>query len=155
MPRPSDGARPTAVRTGWRASSIHSVSTAPNSPPRSTAKPHARAGWRIPIAKSRSGWMPPSPASNRCWIATSDLMATVNATIAGRQFRLACEDGQEEHLQLLAQDLDPRIEDLRKKFGEIGDTRLTVMSALMVADELAEATRKIRRLEEDATALQD
>ncbi|MGH6664158.1 MAG: cell division protein ZapA, partial [Pseudolabrys sp.] len=54
-------------------------------------------------------------------------MATVNATIAGRQFRLACEDGQEEHLQLLAQDLDQRIEDLRKKFGEIGDTRLTVM----------------------------
>ncbi|MGC1694568.1 MAG: cell division protein ZapA [Pseudolabrys sp.] len=82
-------------------------------------------------------------------------MATINATIAGRQFRLACEDGQEEHLQLLAQDLDARIEELRKKFGEIGDTRLTVMAALMVADELAEATRRIRRLEEDATALQD
>ena len=82
-------------------------------------------------------------------------MATVNATIAGRQFRLACEDGQEEHLQALAQELDQRIEDLRKKFGEIGDTRLTVMSALMVADELAEATRKIRRLEEDSIALQD
>src|SRR5665213_2707835 len=94
-------------------------------------------------------------ASSRCWIPTSDFMSTVNATIAGRQFRLACEDGQEEHLQLLAQDLDQRIEDLRKKFGEIGDTRLTVMSALMVADELAEATRKIRRLEEDAIALQD
>ena len=82
-------------------------------------------------------------------------MTTINATIAGRQFRLACEDGQEEHLQLLAQDLDARIEELRKKFGEIGDTRLTVMAALRVADELAEATRRIRRLEEDATALQD
>jgi cell division protein ZapA len=81
-------------------------------------------------------------------------MTTINATIAGRQFRLACEDGQEEHLQLLAQDLDARIEELRKKFGEIGDTRLTVMAALMVADELAEATRRIRRLEEDATAWQ-
>ena len=82
-------------------------------------------------------------------------MATVTATIAGRQFRLACEDGQEEHLQSLAQNLDERIEELRKKFGEIGDTRLTVMSALMVADELAEASRKVRRLEEEATALQD
>ncbi len=82
-------------------------------------------------------------------------MATVTATIAGRQFRLACEDGQEEHLQSLAKNLDARIEELRKKFGEIGDTRLTVMSALMVADELAEATRKLRRLEEEATALQD
>ena len=82
-------------------------------------------------------------------------MAQVTATIAGRQYRLACEDGQEEHLQLLAKDLDERIEELRKKFGEIGDTRLTVMASLMVADELAEATRKIRRLEEDGRALQD
>jgi cell division protein ZapA len=75
-------------------------------------------------------------------------MAQVNATIAGRQFRLACEDGQEEHLQTLAKDLDERIEGLRKKFGEIGDTRLTVMAALMVADELSEAARNIRRMEE-------
>ena len=82
-------------------------------------------------------------------------MASVNATIAGRQFRLACEDGQEEHLQLLAKDLDASIEELRQKFGEIGDTRLTVMAALMVADELAEAKRKIRRLEEESTVLQD
>jgi len=82
-------------------------------------------------------------------------MAQVNATIAGRQFRLACEDGQEEHLQALAHDLDQRIIDLRAKFGEIGDTRLTVMAALMVADELSEAAHKIRRLEEEATALQD
>jgi cell division protein ZapA len=82
-------------------------------------------------------------------------MAQVNATIAGRQFRLACEDGQEEHLQALAHDLDQRIIDLRGKFGEIGDIRLTVMAALMVADELSETAHKIRRLEEEATALQD
>jgi cell division protein ZapA len=82
-------------------------------------------------------------------------VGTVNATIAGRQFRLACEDGQEEHLQALAADIDARITDLRKRFGEIGDTRLTVMAALMVADENTEVTRKIRRLEEEVTALQD
>jgi len=82
-------------------------------------------------------------------------MATVNATIAGRQFRLVCEDGQEEHLQALAQDIDDRITELRKKFGEIGDTRLTVMAALMVSDELADAARKIRRMEEELGALQD
>lgn len=82
-------------------------------------------------------------------------MGTVNATIAGRQFRLACEDGQEEHLQALAADIDARITDLRKRFGEIGDTRLTVMAALMVADENTEVTRKLRRLEEEVTALQD
>jgi cell division protein ZapA len=82
-------------------------------------------------------------------------MSQVIATIAGRQFRLACEDGQEDHLQALAKDIDQRIIDLRRKFGEIGDTRLTVMAALMVADELAEAMHKMRRLEEDVAALQD
>jgi len=82
-------------------------------------------------------------------------MAQVNATIAGRQFRLACEDGQEDHLQALAKDMDERIVHLREKFGEIGDTRLTVMAALMVADELSEALRRVRRLEEDVAALQD
>jgi cell division protein ZapA len=82
-------------------------------------------------------------------------MAQVNATIAGRQFRLACEDGQEDHLQLLAKDMDERIAQLRAKFGEIGDTRLTVMAALMVEDELAEANRRLRRLEEEIAALQD
>jgi cell division protein ZapA len=82
-------------------------------------------------------------------------MVQVNATIAGRQFRLACEDGQEEHLQVLAKDIDARIATLREKFGEIGDTRLTVMAALTVADELAEATRRLRRMEEEVAALQD
>jgi cell division protein ZapA len=82
-------------------------------------------------------------------------MSQVNATIAGRQFRLACEDGQEEHLQTLAKDIDRRIVDLRAKFGEIGDTRLTVMAALTVADELAETLRKLRRMEEEIAALQD
>ena len=60
-------------------------------------------------------------------------MGQVNATIAGRQYRLACEDGQEDHLLALAKDIDTRIIDLRRKFGEIGDTRLTVMAALTVA----------------------
>jgi cell division protein ZapA len=82
-------------------------------------------------------------------------MTQVTATIAGRQFRLACEDGQEEHLQVLAKSLDQRIIDLRAKFGEIGDTRLTVMAALMIADELAETMRRISGLEDEIAALQE
>ena len=82
-------------------------------------------------------------------------MATVVTTINGRQFRLACEDGQEEHLQSLAAGIERRITELRGKFGEIGDTRLTVMAALMVADELGETVKRVRRLEEELTALQD
>jgi cell division protein ZapA len=82
-------------------------------------------------------------------------MAQVNVTINGRQFRMACEDGQEGHLIELARDLDLRISGLRGKFGEIGDTRLTVMAALTVADELAEAGHRVKRLEEELAALQD
>jgi cell division protein ZapA len=51
--------------------------------------------------------------------------------------------------------MDERIESLRKKFGEIGDTRLTVMAALMVSDELSEAARKLRRMEEELVTHQD
>jgi cell division protein ZapA len=82
-------------------------------------------------------------------------MPQVTVTINGRQFRMACEDGQESHLLRLAQDLDQRIEKLRATFGEIGDTRLTVMAALTVADELADTSGKLRRLEEDLASLQD
>ncbi len=82
-------------------------------------------------------------------------MTQVTATIAGRQFRLACEDGQEEHLQALAKNLDQRIIDLRAKFGEIGDTRLTVMAALMIADELAETMRRVHGLDDEIAALQE
>ena len=82
-------------------------------------------------------------------------MAQVNVSINGRQYRMACEDGQEDHVSDLARDLDARIEHLRAKFGEIGDTRLTVMAALTVADELAEMGQRIRRLEQELAALQD
>jgi cell division protein ZapA len=81
-------------------------------------------------------------------------MSQVSVTLNGRQFRMACEDGQEGHLMNLARELDNRISGLRSKFGEIGDTRLTVMAAITVADELAEAGQRIKRLEEELAALQ-
>jgi cell division protein ZapA len=82
-------------------------------------------------------------------------MAQVSVTINGRQYRMACEDGQEGHLMRLAKDLDLRIDELRAKFGEIGDMRLTVMAALTVADELTEAGKRMRHLEEELASLQD
>ncbi|MGE5366095.1 MAG: cell division protein ZapA [Betaproteobacteria bacterium] len=82
-------------------------------------------------------------------------MSQVSVTINGRQFRMACEDGQEGHLMNLARELDDRINKLRTKFGEIGDTRLTVMAAITVADELSEAGQRIKRLEEELAALQN
>lgn len=82
-------------------------------------------------------------------------MAHVTVTINGRQYRMACEDGQEGHLTRLATDLDQRVEQLRGNFGEIGDSRLLVMAALTVSDELSEAAQRVRRLEEELSGLQD
>ena len=82
-------------------------------------------------------------------------MSEVNVTINGRQYRMACENGQEDHLLALSQDLDQRIAQLRTSFGEVGDTRLTVMASLTVADELAEAGKRIRALEEELAALKE
>jgi cell division protein ZapA len=82
-------------------------------------------------------------------------MSQVTVTINGRQFRMACEIGQEAHLLRLAEDLDRRIERLRTTFGEIGDTRLTVMAALTISDELNEANGKLHRIEEELATLQN
>jgi cell division protein ZapA len=82
-------------------------------------------------------------------------MSHVNVTINGRQYRMACEEGQETRLLRLAESLELRVENLRGKFGEIGDARLTVMAALTVADELVDASQRIRALEEELAALRD
>lgn len=82
-------------------------------------------------------------------------MSHINVTINGRQYRMACEEGQEARLLRLAESLESRITSLRGKFGEIGDARLTVMAALMVADELTDATTRIQAIEEELEALRD
>jgi cell division protein ZapA len=82
-------------------------------------------------------------------------MAHVTVTISGKTYRMACGDGEEGHITGLAEELDARISQLREAFGEIGDMRLHVMAALMVADELSEARRKIGKLEREKLALDE
>jgi cell division protein ZapA len=82
-------------------------------------------------------------------------MNHINVTINGRQYRMACEDGQEVRLLKLAESFESRIQNLRGKFGEIGDARLTVMASLTVCDELLDAVNRIRSLEEELAALRD
>ena len=73
-------------------------------------------------------------------------MTQVSVMIAGHVYRMACAEGEEEHLQELAHQIDERIATLRQNFGEIGDQRLTIMAAITVADELAEARHQITEL---------
>lgn len=74
-------------------------------------------------------------------------MATVGVTIAGRTYRMACGEGEEGHLQELAKHVDTTLAELRKGFGEIGDTRLVIMTAITMADELFETRRRAAELE--------
>ncbi|MCB1412028.1 MAG: cell division protein ZapA [Xanthobacteraceae bacterium] len=80
-------------------------------------------------------------------------MSHISVTINGRQYRMACEEGEEARLLKLAEEFEERIVGLRGKFGEIGDARLTVMAALTVADELLDANERIGALEEEIEAL--
>jgi cell division protein ZapA len=82
-------------------------------------------------------------------------MNHINVTINGRQYRMACEEGQEIRLLKLAESLEQRIETLRGKFGEFGDARLTVMAALTVCDELLDANARLRAVEEELVGLRD
>ncbi|MBR0958051.1 cell division protein ZapA [Bradyrhizobium sp. USDA 4354] len=82
-------------------------------------------------------------------------MSHINVTINGRQYRMACEEGQEVRLLKLAETLETRIQSLRGKFGEIGDARLTVMAALTVCDELIDTGNRVRTLEQELTELRD
>jgi cell division protein ZapA len=87
--------------------------------------------------------------------AEGQVMSQVTVTINSRQFRVACEDGQEGHLMRLAQELDQRIDKMRSSFGEIGDSRLTIMAALTVLDELTDVNGRLKRVEEELASLQE
>ena len=80
-------------------------------------------------------------------------MAHVQVTIAGRAYRMACGDGEEKHLEGLAASFDSRIQEMRAAFGEIGDMRLHVMAALMLADDLDETKRRLEALESEVATL--
>ena len=82
-------------------------------------------------------------------------MAQVTVTIGGRVYRLACNEGEEPHLETLARAVDSKIDEIRGSFGEIGDQRLIVMAALTIADELSEARRTISALEARAAEIAD
>ncbi|KAB0268972.1 cell division protein ZapA [Microvirga brassicacearum] len=80
-------------------------------------------------------------------------MSQVSVIIAGKTYRIACADGEEEHLGGLAASLDAKIEDMRVAFGEIGEMRLHVMAAITMADELHETRKRIAAMEAELNEL--
>ena len=82
-------------------------------------------------------------------------MGQVNVVISGKTYRMACDDGQEVHLTALGERLSATIEQLRERFGEIGDQRLTVMAAITMADQFSESERRLAQIENELTGLEE
>jgi len=66
-------------------------------------------------------------------------MATVTVEINGRPYAVGCADGQEERVRILGKQFDTSVRQVAGDVGHVGDIRLFLMAALMLADELHEA----------------
>lgn len=80
-------------------------------------------------------------------------MPQVTVSIDGKAYRMACDEGQEQHLMDLAANFDRYVTHLRNSFGEIGDQRLTVMAGIMVMDELVELQKRVKGMETEIATL--
>ena len=70
-------------------------------------------------------------------------MAQVTLRINGYAHTVGCQDGEEDHLQLMASEVERRIEGIKSAIGQSGESRMLVMAALMMADDLFEANQKL------------
>jgi cell division protein ZapA len=70
-------------------------------------------------------------------------MSDVTIEINGRAYQIACEDGQEDHLERLAEFLEKRLQDVASTVGQVGQERLLVMVGLLVADDLSDSLAEI------------
>lgn len=80
-------------------------------------------------------------------------MGQINVQINGRSHAVACDDGQEEHLTELAQFVATQAEKLAGSLGQVPDSRLLLMTALVVADELGEALDRADAMEKELEVL--
>lgn len=68
-------------------------------------------------------------------------MATVTVEVNGRAYPVGCADGQEARVSQLAKEFDSKVSQVAGQVGQVGDLKLFLMGALMLADELSEAKR--------------
>jgi cell division protein ZapA len=72
-------------------------------------------------------------------------MAQVTIEVNGRPYVVGCEDGQEANLRELAALFDSQVRQVSAEVGQLGETRLFLMGALLMADELADAKARLTR----------
>ncbi|ODT86898.1 cell division protein ZapA [Phenylobacterium sp. SCN 70-31] len=81
-------------------------------------------------------------------------MAQLNIDVNGRPYAVGCEDGQEGHLLELARLFDHQVRQVSQDMGQLGDTRLFLMGALLLADELLDAKNRLAALQVEVGRLQ-
>lgn len=82
-------------------------------------------------------------------------MAQVTIEVNGRPYTVGCEDGQEGHLRELARMFDGQVRQVSKDLGQLGDTRLFLLGALLMADELFEMRGRLAALQGEVARLQN
>ena len=81
-------------------------------------------------------------------------MAQISVEVNGRPYAVGCEDGQEAHLVELAKMFDHQVRQVGQDMGQLGDTRLFLMGALLLADELSDARGRLAALQSEVARLQ-
>ena len=82
-------------------------------------------------------------------------MPEVVIAIGGRDFEVACQEGEEKYLQSAAKMLDVEAQTLASQIGRIPETRMLLMAGLMLADKTAAMEDKVREMEEKLGAVQN
>ena len=66
-------------------------------------------------------------------------MPQMNISINGQSYLIACNAGEEDRLRALAGMVDEHVRQLAENVGQIGESKLLLMAAILLADELSEA----------------
>ncbi|HXC30064.1 MAG TPA: cell division protein ZapA [Stellaceae bacterium] len=72
-------------------------------------------------------------------------MGEIIVTVNGRAFPLNCADGEEPRIRRLAQYVDAKIGDFVRTHGQIGEARLMLLAALVIADELSDTSDVVQQ----------
>ncbi len=80
-------------------------------------------------------------------------MANVNIKFNGKDFLLSCEDGQEGHLEDLAENLNDKFEKLKNDLGNIGENKLLLITAIKVMDEYFDTKKNVEKKRLELTNL--
>ena len=74
-------------------------------------------------------------------------MGQVTVNVNGRPYVVGCEDGQEGHVERLAQEFDRQVREVGQQVGNVGELRLFLMAALVASDEVLDAHARLANAE--------